>query len=132
MLHILPLLNIFPLKILPESGLSHSTLTTVFIGLIFMTFFTESFGWVYTGLIVPGYLAPIFVAQPWAGAVIIFEALLTYLLVRLISDYASRLGIWGDFFGRDRFFAFLIVSVIVRIIFEWWVFPSAGEYVLET
>lgn len=122
------LTRIFPLAILPESGLSHSAFPTVFIGLILMTFFTESLGWVYTGLIVPGYLAPILVSQPWAGAVIIFEAIITYLLVRLISDYASKLGIWSNFFGRDRFFAFLIVSVIVRITFEWWVFPTVGSF----
>lgn len=121
----------FPLNILPESGLSHSVLTTVFIGLVFMTYFTEAFGWVYTGLIVPGYLAPILIVQPWAGFLIILEAIITYLLVRLISDYASKLGIWSNFFGRDRFFAFLIISVAVRITLEWVLLPVVGSFVVQ-
>jgi len=115
------------LAFLPEVGIAHSAQPPVLVGLILMTFLAESYGWVYSGLIVPGYLAPIFISQPWSGAVIVFEAIVTYLLVRGLSDYASKWGLWADFFGRDGFFAHLLVSVIVRLMFEAWLFPELGS-----
>lgn len=124
---VMTLIGTVLLAFLPEVGLSHSAQPPVFVGLILMTFLAESYGWVYSGLIVPGYLAPIFISQPWSGAVILFEAIVTYLLVRGLSDYASKWGLWGDFFGRDGFFAHLLVSVVVRLIFEAWVFPEIGS-----
>jgi hypothetical protein len=115
------------LAFLPEVGLSHSAQPPVLVGLLLMTFLTESYGWIFTGLIVPGYLAPIFISQPWSGAVIVFEAIITYLIVRGLSDHLSKLGLWADFFGRDGFFAHLVVSLIVRLIFEAWIFPELGS-----
>jgi hypothetical protein len=127
----LPLLTIFPLHIFPESGLSRSIITTVFLGLVVMVFFNEAFGWVFSGLVVPGYLAPILIIQPWSAGVIVVEALLTHLCVRFSSDWISRagprrLGPWREFFGRDRFFAYLMFGVLVRALGEGWLFHALG------
>lgn len=124
---VMALIGTVLLAFLPEGGLSHSAHPPVLIGLLLITFLTESYGWIYSGLIVPGYLAPIFISQPWSGAVIVFEAIVTYLIVRGLSDHASKWGLWGDFFGRDGFFAHLAISVVVRLIFEAWAFPTIGS-----
>jgi hypothetical protein len=126
-----PLCAIFPLPIFPESGLARSILTTVLVGLAVMVFFNEAFGWVFSGLVVPGYLAPIFLINPWSGGVIVVEAVLTHGLVRFFSDYASRigpagLGPWRPFFGRDRFFAYLVFGVFVRALGEGYFFHEVG------
>jgi len=116
-----------PLAIFPENGLAHSALPPIFIGLILLTFFAEAYGWVYTALIIPGYLAPVWIVHPWAGCVVVVECVITYAVVRGVSDYLSRFGLWDDFFGRDRFFAFVIVSIAVRLVCETWLFPTIGE-----
>lgn len=130
---LIPLLEVFPLPIFPESGLSRSIITTVFIGLVIMVYFNEAFGWVLSGLVVPGYLAPILIIQPWSGGVIVAEAVITHILVRGFSDYLSRagpagLGLWRQFFGRDRFFAYLLFGVLVRALGEGYLFHEVGAF----
>jgi hypothetical protein len=117
-----------PLPIFPESGLSSSIITTCLVGLTIMVFFNETYGWVLSGMVVPGYLAPIFIIHPWSGAVIVFEALMTYCFVLLISDYLSRTRIWSMFFGRDRFFAFLVFGIVIRALSEGFLFHIAGAW----
>jgi gamma-polyglutamate biosynthesis protein CapC len=124
--------GILPLAIFPENGLAHSALPPIFVGLILLTFFAEAYGWVYTALIIPGYLAPVWIVHPWAGCVVVVEAVLTYFIVRALSDHLSRFGLWDDFFGRDRFFAFVLVSIAVRLICETWLFPTIGQAVVTT
>ncbi|MGH7295351.1 MAG: poly-gamma-glutamate biosynthesis protein PgsC/CapC, partial [Polyangiaceae bacterium] len=130
-LSILPLLSVFPLHLFPESGLSRSIITTVFVGLVVMVFMNEAFGWVFSGLVVPGYLAPILLIQPWSALIIVIEALLTHGLVRFFSDTLSRagprgLGPWREFFGRDRFFAYLLFGVLIRAVGEGFLFHAIG------
>ncbi|MBT7101091.1 hypothetical protein HN937_27185, partial [Candidatus Poribacteria bacterium] len=60
------------------------------------------------------------------------EAVLTYFIVRALSDHLSRFGLWDDFFGRDRFFAMVLVSIGVRLICEAWFFPIVGEAAVRT
>ncbi len=119
--------SIFPLPIFPESGLSESIITTVLVGLLVVVFFNETFGWVLSGMVVPGYLGPVLVIQPWSGTVIVVEALATHVLVRFTSDHLARLGLWRGFFGRDRGFAYLLFGVAVRAVGEGFLFHRLGE-----
>lgn len=104
--------------IFPENGLANSVIPPVLAGLTFSTFFVETLGWNFSGLIVPGYLAPILVVRPFSGIVIIAEALLTYVILRLLADGLSRMGIWTRFFGQDAFFALLCISILVKCTVE--------------
>lgn len=122
----------FILNIFPQGGLSSSVVTTVLIGVWVVTFFNLRFGWVLSGLVVPGYLVPLILIKPWAAAVIVLEALVTYLLVWGYSEILMpRLG-GTNFFGRDRFFALLLVSVLVRLLFDVLLLPAVGEYCVQT
>src|SRR5262249_20361963 len=85
---------------------------------------TETFGWVYSGLVVPGYLASVFVIQPAAGATIVGESLLTFWVARALSDAVSATGSWSRFFGRERLVVLIIVSVLVRQASQTWLLPG--------
>ncbi len=119
--------NIFPLPIFPEGSLANSVITTVWVGVFVVTFFNLRLGWVLAGLVVPGYMAPLIIAKPWAALVILIEGIITYFLVWLFSEYLSRWGKWSNFFGRDRFFALLLGSIAVRIVLDGWLLPIFGE-----
>jgi len=64
-----------------------------------------------------------------SAVVIIFEGVVTYLIVLYLFEYLSMTGIWSPAFGRDRFFALLVFSVIIRIIFDGFLLPAFGEYI---
>ncbi len=118
----------FVLPIFPQGALDGSVFTTVWLGVLVIVFFNLRFGWVLSGLVVPGYIVPLLLIRPWSAAVIFVEAIATYLLVWLFSEKLSRLGLWNNLFGRDRFFSLLLVSVIVRVVFETFLFPPLGDY----
>jgi len=115
----------------PASGLDNSLFTAIFLGLLLLFVLTESFGWVFTGLVVPGYLASVFVIQPVAGAVILAEAIATYFIARAISDWGSRFLPYNRFFGRERFFLILLVSVAVRLVSEAVLLPLLGAALVD-
>ncbi len=104
--------------IFPDSGLSSSVIPPVFIGLFFSVFFSETLGWAFGGLIVPGYLAPIILVKPISAFIIIVEAFISYFLMRILSDGLSRFKIWSRFFGQDAFLTILMLSIGVKILFE--------------
>lgn len=106
------------LPIFSENGLAHSVFPPVLFGIAVMTLGAELFGWIYSGLLVPGFIAPILILEPWAALLMIIEALLTYYLVLVISSIGSKAGLWSEFFGRERFFAILLASVGVRLLIE--------------
>ena len=108
------------LTLFPERGLDQSILVVVLVGIYVLLFFTEVFGWVWAGLVVPGYLASVFAVQPAAGVAISFEAVLTFVASRAVSDVMSRMYGWSPFFGRERFFLIVLVSVVVRQASELW------------
>lgn len=108
----------------PAGGLDQSILVTVLVGVVVLLAFTEFFGWVWAGLVVPGYLASVFEIQPAAGIAICFEAILTFVVSRAASDTMSRWGGWSPFFGRERFFLIVLVSVIVRQASELWIIEA--------
>ena len=119
------------LAIFPSRGLDNSMLVPIFIGLLIHAFFIETLGWSSAGLVVTGYLASVFAIAPQAGMVIIVEIIFTYLIVYVISEYFSRLGWWHSFFGRDRFLAFFIASLLVRLIYEVWFFQSVAGIAMK-
>lgn len=102
------------LNIFPSRGLDQSILVAVLIGIFVLLFLTEMFGWVWAGLVVPGYLASVFVIQASSGIAICIEAAITFVICRLLSDVCSQTGGWSPFFGRERFFLIVLVSVFVR------------------
>ncbi len=119
------------LPLFPPGSLDSSIITTTWIGIFVVAFFNLRFGWVLSGLIVPGYLVPLMIIKPWAAAVIVFESVVTYLLVWLYSEVGPRTGAIGSLFGRDRFFALVLMSVLVRLFFDGWALPLAGEQLNE-
>lgn len=119
-------------NIFPHGGLDSSVITTVWVGIAVIAFFNLRLGWVASGIVVPGYVVPLLILKPWSGAVIFLEAFTTYFFVWSLSEVFSRLGRWSNLFGRDRFFALLTVSILVRITFDAWLLPYLGEYLNQT
>lgn len=125
------LLDIFPLPLFPQGSLSSSIITTVWVGIFVIAYFNLRLGWVLSGLVVPGYVVPLLILNPWSAAVIILEAMVAYLIVWLLSEYLSRWAPWCNFFGRDRFLAIVLTSVLVRVVFDGWLLHYVGEYVVR-
>lgn len=111
------------LAIFPPNGLDRSLHAPILVGLFLVTFFAEAFGWTYAGLVVPGYLAAVAAAAPLTCALITVEAVLTYLVVFTIGAGIPRMGAWSTAFGRERFFLFIVVGVLVRVAVEAWFVP---------
>ncbi|MFM9842548.1 MAG: poly-gamma-glutamate biosynthesis protein PgsC/CapC [Dongiaceae bacterium] len=118
----------FILPIFPEGSLVSSIITTTWVGVWVVALLNLRLGWVLSGLVVPGYLVPLLILRPWGAAIVIIESVLTYLIVWFFSEIAPRFGQWSRLFGRDRFFALVLVSVVVRIAFDGWLLPSLGAY----
>lgn len=117
----------FTLNFLPPGGLSSSVITTVWVGVMVVTFFNLRFGTTLSGLVVPGYLIPLFIVHPVSAWVIIVESILTYVLARIIADRGLvRLGL-GEMFGRDRFFMLILLSVLVRIVSDGFILPELAQ-----
>jgi gamma-polyglutamate biosynthesis protein CapC len=112
------------LSLWPPHGLDQTIHLGILLGVLVLLYLTEAYGWVFNGLVVPGYLASVFVIQPAAGVAVIFESLLTFALARVISDVLGRTGAWSRFFGRERFFLIILVSVIVRQQSQLWLLPD--------
>jgi len=116
------------LTLFPHYSLDTSILVAVLVGVVLLALLTETLGWVFVGLVVPGYLASIFVIHPEAGTTVLLEAVLTYLLALGLSQGISRTGAWSDFFGRDRFFVIVLSSLLVRAVVEAWWMPHVGRW----
>jgi gamma-polyglutamate biosynthesis protein CapC len=117
------------LNIFPQGSLASSVTTTVFVGVIVSTFFNLRLGWVLSGLVVPGYIVPLIISKPWAAVSVFIEGIVTYLIVWLFSEYLSKPFKWNNLFGRDRFFALLLISLFVRILFDVFLLPYIGEMI---
>ena len=113
----------FVLPIFPRYGFDQSVTTPVLLGVLVSWFFTETFGWVFAGLVVPGYLASVFLLDAPGGVIDVFEAVVTYAVARLIGEHLSRSGLTTRFFGRERFFLVVLVSILVRLAVEAWILP---------
>ncbi len=110
-------------QLLPSNGLDRSLHAPVFIGLILLSFFKETLGWTYAGLVVPGYLATVFVAAPVTGVLVVLESVLTYVASVALGRWLPRTGAWFTFFGRERFLLIIAVGSFVRLFVEGAVVP---------
>lgn len=124
-------MNLFPLALFPQGSLAESVITTVWLGALVVIFFHNRLGWSLSGIIVPGYLVPLLILKPWSVAVILVEAVGTYLLCRLLFIAPARLGVAGSVFGRDRFFALILCGVTMRLLMELWLLPMAAHFVAQ-
>ena len=124
------MLDFLPLPIFPIDSASVTLTTTVWIGVVVAVFFNLKLGWNLSALVVPGYLVPLLLSRPTTAGVIFLEAAITYLLARIISDCLRQLPWWSSFFGRDRFFIIVVISVIVRATFDGWLLPGLGKYIV--
>ncbi|GAA4642213.1 hypothetical protein GCM10023115_04380 [Pontixanthobacter gangjinensis] len=118
------------LPIFPEGGLASSVITTVWVGVFVLCFFNLRFGWVLSGLVVPGYLVPLLIVKPLAAGVIVIEAVLTYTIVWVFSEKIGR-GKWPSLFGRDRFMGLILASVAVRMTLDGFVLPEVAEWMTQ-
>ncbi|MFC2990719.1 poly-gamma-glutamate biosynthesis protein PgsC/CapC [Halomonas tibetensis] len=121
--------DLLPFHLFPEGSLASSVITTVWVGVAVVAFFNLRFGWSLAGLVVPGYLVPLLLIKPWSVAVIIGEGMVTYLVVQAVSTLGGRYLGLADFFGRDRFFALVLTSIIVRVVFDAYWLPGLGAWV---
>lgn len=121
--------DLLPFHVFPEGSLASSVITTVWVGVAVVAFFNLRFGWSLAGLVVPGYLVPLLLIKPWSVAVIIGEGMVTYLIVQAFSTLGGRYLGLADFFGRDRFFALVLTSVIVRVVFDAYWLPGLGAFI---
>lgn len=119
--------DLFPLQVFPEGALASSVVTTVLVGVLVVGFLNLRLGWVLSGLVVPGYMVPLLLDKPVAAAVVFAEGILTYAVVWFYSEVLTRRAGWSNFFGRDRFFALVLVSVGVRVVLDGWALPIFGE-----
>ncbi|MFH1466610.1 MAG: poly-gamma-glutamate biosynthesis protein PgsC/CapC [Pseudomonadota bacterium] len=108
-----PLLTLFP-----SAYVDNSLLTAVLLGVLLLWLLTEQFGWPQSGLVVPGYLAGVFVIQPLAGVVVLGEAIATLAISWALVEGLPRILPMDRAFGRYRFFLILLVSVGVRLYVE--------------
>lgn len=130
-------MNDFRLPLFPADSVAASVTVSVWIGVWIVVFFNLRFGWTLSGLVVPGYLVPLLLVKPSAAVIICLEAVITYLIVRVLSEgWGPRgwgwLPCWCSLFGRDRFFAIVLVSVLVRAVIDGWLVPELGEWINDT
>ena len=114
-------------SLLPAGGLASSVITTVWVGIMVVTFFNLRFGTTLSGLVVPGYLIPLFIVHPVSGFVILGESVITYFIARVVADRGLvKIGL-GEMFGRDRFFMLILISVLVRIAADGFLLPQLAD-----
>ncbi|WP_133130600.1 poly-gamma-glutamate biosynthesis protein PgsC/CapC [Legionella yabuuchiae] len=121
-------MNIFPLQLFPYA-LSSSVITTVWIGVFVIAFFNLRLGWLLSGFVIPGYLVPLLIIKPLSVFVIFIEAVLTYVFVWSYSYYFTKFHHFNHLFGRDRFFALFLASVLVRVGMDGWVLPEIANLI---
>ncbi len=119
------------ITLFPPHGVDQTIHVAILIGVLLLLGLTEAFGWVFSGLVVPGYLASLFVLEPASGATVMVEAVLTFVVAKLLSHAAPRSGAWSLFFGRERFLLLIFISIAVRQASELWLVPDALRLVDE-
>jgi hypothetical protein len=120
------------LQIFPTAGFDRSTTTPVLLGVLISWFFTETFGWVFAGLVVPGYLAAVFVLDPRAGMIDAGEAIATYAVARGLGEHLSRTGLTSRVFGRERFLLLVLSSILVRLCVEGALLPRFAPHAAQS
>jgi len=116
------------LPIFPEGSLAESVVTTVWIGVFVLGLINLRLGWTLSGLVIPGYMVPLIVVKPLSALVIFLEGVVTYLAVYWLVRLMTRLRVAAGFFGRDRFFALVITSIVVRLLLDGYILPRCAEW----
>ena len=116
------------LPIFPSSGFDQSTTTPVLLGVLLSWALTEWFGWVFAGLVVPGYLGAVFLLNPRSAVIDCAEAVATYAIARMLGEHLARTGLTSRLFGRERFFLVVLVSIIIRLATEGWLLPRLAPH----
>lgn len=116
------------LDLLSTRGLDQSILLTVLLGLWIMLAFSEVLGWVFIGVVVPGYLASVMVIAPTSACAILWEAVVTLVVSRALAVSVAKTGVWTQFFGRDRFFLIVLVSIWVRQLSQSLALPALESF----
>src|SRR5687767_12263227 len=106
------------LEIFPARVLDSSIHTSLLVGILVTWLATETFGFVFAGFVVAGYLAAIALVHPMSFLAAAVETILTYGVVWLIGAGARRLRLWNLVFGRERFLLFLVFSAPIRLLVE--------------
>ena len=119
---------IFPIDLFPTGALSSSVVTTVWVGVFVVVMLNLRLGTTLSGLVVPGYLVPLLILHPMSASVIIAEGIITYWIANLVAERLPRSLSYAEIFGRDRFFALILISVAVRLIFDGFLLPELGNY----
>lgn len=115
-------------EMFPVSALDSSIITSVWVGLMVVGLLNLRFGTTLSGLVIPGYLVPLLIIKPISAFVTVGEGLVTYAIARvLVREGYVWLGM-GEMFGRDRFFAIVLISVIVRLVSDGFLLPSLGAW----
>jgi hypothetical protein len=114
------MLNVFP------QGLEGTLVIPIFVGVLVMAALNEAWGWDFVGVVVPGYLAAIFLLEPTVAVVALAEALATWAVAVALDRGLTAARITFPVFGRDRFFLILAASVAVRIALEGFVLQSVA------
>ncbi|MGX1112378.1 hypothetical protein ACSSVW_001783 [Pseudoalteromonas sp. MBR-15] len=118
----------FVLALFPAgSGLGQSVITTVWVGTAVVCLLNLRFGFPLTGLVVPGYIVPLLIISPTSAVVIIIEAIVVYGLMRFSAHYIMEKCGYGEMFGRDRFFAIILLSILVRVCMDTLVWPPVAN-----
>lgn len=119
------------IALFPPGALQSSVVTTVWVGVCIVVFLNARFGTTLAGLVVPGYLVPLFFVKPVSAIVVLAEAYITYGLAWLLANkLLVRFG-YSEMFGRDRFFALILLSVFVRIVLDFFALPFLIESYAE-
>lgn len=115
------------IPVFSPNGMEHSLVVPIFIGMLVTHQLVERYGLVFSGLVVPGYLAPILISQPESAAAILVESMLTYLVARGLHALSHRTRWLVPLFGRERFFLIIVAALAVRLSLEAFVFPALIE-----
>ncbi|ESP94921.1 poly-gamma-glutamate biosynthesis protein PgsC/CapC [Pseudoalteromonas luteoviolacea] len=120
------------LQLFPNgSGLGQSVITTVWVGIAVVCMLNLRFGFPLTGLVVPGYLVPLFIVTPVSAVVIIIEAIVVYAVMLFSAKTLMERFGFGEMFGRDRFFAIILISILVRVVMDTLLWPLVAMYLAQ-
>jgi hypothetical protein len=100
----------------------------VLLGVLLSWALTEWFGWVFAGLVVPGYLGAVFLLNPRSAVIDCAEAVATYAVARALGEHLPRTGLTSRLFGRERFFLVVLVSIVIRLATEGWLLPRLAPH----
>lgn len=114
-------------NVLPPNGLDRSLHAPVLVGLVLLALFKELFGWSYAGVVVPGYLASVFIVAPVTGVLVLGESVIAYLIAAALGRWLPVTGAWSSFFGRERFLLLILTALFTRLWVEASLVPIAVQ-----